>query len=285
MPTKKSTATGTKYIKQKKAVLALAKTQPLNTLKFDENYYEIMHNEWLLDRYIVKNGIAENETEENTLDAFARAVASKCPTTITVQALADGTVVCYKDKTLARAGSNGYVSNATYADIKDLIITGTEQHICSLKQALDVIKGKVPVIIDILSDSTMHKAEENVLALVDEYMTANNMREGVAIMSINPYVLEWFMNNAPWLPRILRSGKFKVKKYGSFKARHLRKLKYHTITGADYVAYNAKDLPCGSIKKVQPVGVLAYNVRSQEEYVKVAKYCDNIIYENFEPQI
>lgn len=282
---KEKIATATKYIKQKKNIVKISKERPLNTIKFDEDYFEIMRNEWLLDKYIAKNGVYDNEAEENTLTAFENAVSTKRPTTITVQSLSDGNIICYKDKTLARAGGNSYVANSTIKDIEDLIIHGTEQHIATLEQALNVIDNKVPVIIDILNDTTLHKTEENVLAIVDKYMHEHNINEGVAIMSINPFTLEYFHSNAPWLPRILRSGKFKVKKYAGIKARTLRKLKYHNIAGADYVAYNAKDLPYGGIKKVQPVGVLAYNVTSQEQYRKVAKYCDNIIFEGFEPSI
>ncbi len=286
MPKKSNSTSATKYTKQKNLITNLSKKQPLNTLRFDENYFEVMRNRWLIDKYIVKNGIFTNEAEENTLTAFSRAVKEKKPTTITVRALKDGVIVCYKDRTLARANSNGYIQNCEYAEVKDLVLNGTDdERIPTLEQVLDVIGGKVPVVIDILNSMTTHKPEEQILAIIDKYMTSNNLNEGVAVMSINPFSLEWFASNAPWLPRILRSGKFKIKKYGELKTRHMRKLKYHTIANADYIAYNAKDLPYRGINKVKPVGVIAYNVRNQAEYTKLAKHIDNIIYEGFEPEI
>ena len=39
------------------------------------------------------------------------------------------------------------------------------------------------------------------------------------------------------------------------------------------------------IKKHKPVGVIAYNVKSQEEYLSVAMHCDNIIFDSFRPEI
>ena len=283
----KKVTPGAKYIKQKKTIKELSETQPLNTLRFENNYFEIMHNEWLLDKYILERGCYSTDAYSNTLPAIKEAVKQKKPTTISVQLTSDGVAILYKDSTLAKLGENGYVANTKFDELKDLTIVGTDNvKVCTLDTALEAIANKVPVVIEVINtNSTLHEVEPKVLASIDEYMTKYNMREGVAIMSINPFTLEWFVSNAPHLPRILKSGKFKAKMYGNMKTKELRKLKYHTIAQADYIAYPAHDLPCKHIKKAKPVGVIAYRVTDARKYKKVVKYCDNIMYCGFEPSI
>ena len=284
---KKAIKPGAKYIKQKNLVKNALATTPLNLLRFEDNYFDIMRNKWILEKYILERGLHSTDLLENTLSAFEQAIKAKHPTTISVQLTADEQVICYKESTLARLNGNGYIANSKFSDIQNLTYVGTDnEHVTTLDTVLDLVKGKIELVIEIINpNSNQHLLEEKVLSLLDQYMTTNNLNESVAIMSVNPYVLEWFASRAPHLPRILKSGKFKTKYYGDLKTRVLRKLKLHTIAQADYIAYAADHLPNRYIAKTNPVGVLAYHVHNQNEYKKVAKYCDNIIYTDFEPQI
>ena len=40
-----------------------------------------------------------------------------------------------------------------------------------------------------------------------------------------------------------------------------------------------------NVKKYKKLPLIAWCITSQSEYMKVIKYCDNIIFENFEPRI
>ena len=227
MPNKKTkkvkTPSGAKYIKQKKLVKEISKKQPLNTLRFEESYFDIMRNRWLIDKYILNNGHYHSDLYENTLTAYKDCVAKKQATTITVQLTADNQVIVYKENTLARLNGNGYVANTNFDDIAKLTYVGTEnEKVATLSQVLELIAGKVPVIIEVINtNSSLHTPEEKVLPIIEEYMTKQNLNEGVAVMSINPFCLQWFAEHAPHLPRILKSGKFKVKYYGNMKTREL----------------------------------------------------------------
>ena len=53
----------------------------------------------------------------------------------------------------------------------------------------------------------------------------------------------------------------------------------------DFIAYEANSLPNRFVKKYKQLPLIAWTVKSQEEYLKVVKYCDNVIFENFEPKI
>ena len=274
------------YLEHKKQVLSLQREGKLKNLRFDENYFEIMKHSWLIDNYIARFGWSDEDVYENTIPAYQKAVKEGYPILIPVQMLDEGEIICFADNTLARvANVSGYVTKMSLAEIKEHNIKETNCTIPTLSEVLEEIKGKVPVIIDIYNECNVGKFEEKVRDEVEKYIEKYNLTDSVAIMSINPHTLQWFYINAPWLPRIIRSGVFKVKRYANLKGKKLTKLKLNKIANADYIAYNAKDLPCKYIKKQKPVGVLAYNVKSQEEYLAVAKYCDNIIFDSFRPEI
>ena len=275
------------FVVRKKQLVKLAKNDELKDVRLEENYMdEVLKHNWLIDSYIAKYGYVSEDAPENTLKAYAAAIKKNYPILISVQQLDDGEIVCFSHKCLSTVTKeSGYITKMSVNDVKELKVSGTNETIPTLEDALNYIKGKVPVIIDLSNDGNIGKFEQKVAEILEQYIDKYKLFDSVAIMSLNPYTLEWFLNQAPWFPRILRSGKFKVKMFGSIKAKQLTKLKLYKVALPDYVCYNAKDLPCKHIKKVKPVGVIAYNVKSQSEYMEVAKYCDNIVFDGFEPSI
>ena len=59
----------------------------------------------------------------------------------------------------------------------------------------------------------------------------------------------------------------------------------NSVAQPNFIAYNAQNLPNRFVRKYNTLPLLAWTVRSQEEYMRVVKYCDNIIFENFIPKI
>lgn len=275
------------FVVRKKQLIDLAKNDELKDVRLEENYMEeVLKHNWLIDSYIAKHGYVTEDAPENTLKAYSQAIEKNYPIVISVQQLDDGEMVCFGYKTLSSVSKeSGYITKMSLSEIKDITIGETQETIPTLEEALDHIKGQVPIIVDILNDGIVGKFEQKVSDLLEQYIDKYKLFDSVAIMSLNPYTLEWFLVQAPWFPRILRSGKFKVKMFGSIKAKKLTKLKLYKIALPDYICYNAKDMPCKYVKKVKPVGVIAYNVKTQNEYMDVAKYCDNIIFDGFEPSI
>lgn len=275
------------FVVRKKQMINLTKNGELEDVRLEENYMEeVLKHNWIIDSYIAKFGYVTDDAPENTLASYKNAIDRNYPILISVQMIDDGEIVCFSHKTLASVTKeSGYITKMSLSDIKELNIDNTTEKIPTLDEALDFIAGRVPVIIEIHNDGNVGKFEQKIADTLEKYIDKYNLFDSVAIMSLNPYSLEWFLSQAPWFPRILRSGKFKVKMFGSIKTKKLTKLKLYKIALPDYVCYNAKDLPCKYIKKVKPVGVLAFNVKTQNEYMNVAKFCDNIIFDGFEPCI
>ena len=57
------------------------------------------------------------------------------------------------------------------------------------------------------------------------------------------------------------------------------------VSHPDFISYEARKLPNHYVRKYKKLPLLAWTIRSQSEYLKVVKHCDNVIFEGFEPTI
>ncbi len=234
---------------------------------------------FLTDKYIAHRGYHDEQNPENTLGAFKRAVENGYAIELDVQLLKDGTVVVVHDTKLSRlCGEDKYVSNCTYDEIKDLKVLGSEYFIPTLKEVLDLVDSKTPLLIEVKNTLKAGDLESKT------YEILKNYKGEFAVQSFNPYSLAWFKTNAPDIPRGQLSSFFKGENLSFFKKLLLKKLRLNKVSCPDFISYNAENLPnryCNHAK----LPILAWTIRSQEEYMKVIKYCDNIIFENFTPVI
>lgn len=259
----------------------------LKEFRLSPRYYEISKNSWIIDKYIARDGVCEEGLTENTLSAYDVAIKNKYALSIPVKMIDDGSLICFGHSSLSKviSSESGYINKMTLDELKNFNLNENGEKIPTLREALDHIDGKIPVILDIKNDGMVGKFEESIITLVDNYIKSHKKYGDIAIMSSNPYTLEYFLNNYPYVTRILKSGKFETKMYGSIPAKKLTKLKLYKITQADFICYSHTDLPYRKIKKHKPAGVIAHTVFNQNQYIKVAPYCDNIIFSGFKPYI
>lgn len=271
----------------KSSIDELIANRKIDKLKLQENYFDICQNYWIVDRYIAIDGVFDETLTPNTLDTYSNAIANNYAISIPVQMLDDESIVCFSHQNLSKIipSMSGYLKKLTLAEVKELSLNEKGDHIPTLKEALDLIAGKTPIVIEIINDGMVEKFEDRIITLLKDYISKYDCYEKVAVMSINPYTLEYFFNHYPYITRILKSGSFKEKTYGSFKTRKLKKLKYYKITHADFIAYSADMLPSVAVEKHKPVGTIAHSVTSQNQYIAVAEHCDNILFKNFKPTI
>lgn len=234
---------------------------------------------FLIDKYIAHRGFHNEENPENTLGAFKRAIEKGYVIELDVQLLKDGTVVVVHDNKLSRlCGEDKYVSNCTYDEIKGLKVLNSDFTIPTFKEVLEFIDGKTPLLIEIKNTLKVGELERKTYELLKEY------NGEYAIQSFNPYSLAWFKDNAPNVLRGQLSSFFKGENLSFIKKILLKKLKLNKISNPNFISYNAENLPNKYCKRCD-LPILAWTIRSQEEYLKVIKFCDNIIFEGFEPTI
>ena len=236
---------------------------------------------YIANSTIVYRGLHDNITPENSLPAIEKAVEKNFTVELDLRMLTDGTIVVFHDERLGRmTKTDGFLSNSSYNDIKDLKLLKSNEHIPTLQEALKVIDSKVPVIFDI-RNIDMIGVEKNVWKILKSY------KGEYAIQSINPYTLEWFKCNAPAVKRGQISSFFTGEKGTglSFWNKHkLKRLKLCAkVSEPNFISYDADNLPNRFVKRFSNIPLIAYRVKDAETYDRVKNISTNIVYDGFDP--
>lgn len=238
-----------------------------------------IYDSWLCQKHIAHRGLHDDQSPENSLSAFEKAIEKGYAIEFDIQPLADGTIVVFHDEKLGRmTGADGFITNYTYDDIKDLKLLKSDEHIPTLEEVLKLVDGRTPLLIEIKNTGKVG-FEKNAWKILQKY------KGEYAVQSFNPYSLEWFKNNAPHVRRGQLSCFFNRSELSFFKRFALKRMLLNKkISEPNFINYKTENLPNRYVKKYYKViPVLAWIVKSQEEYDRVKKYCDNIVFEDFEP--
>lgn len=240
-----------------------------------------IYESWIVKSPIAHRGLHGDKIPENSISAFKQAVKNKYPIELDITALADGTPVVFHDERLARmTGADGFISSLNITDLENFKLNGTKEKIPTLAEVLEVVDGKVPLLIEIKNKGKVGQFEKAVWKELIKY-------DGeYAIQSFNPYTLEWFKINAPKIKRGQLASFFKnndeitgIKKY-ALKRMLLNK----KVSEPNFVVYDGTDVPNKYLRKYYGVvPVLTYTIRTEGEELRLKGFCDNIIFEDYTP--
>lgn len=236
---------------------------------------------WIATQPIAHRGLFADKIPENSLAAFKNAVKNKTPIELDVTILADGTLVVFHDEKLARmTGKDGYISSCTYQDIQKLTLAGTKEKIPTFEESLDVIDGKVPVLIEIKNYGNVGTIEKAVWKVLQNY------RGEYAIQSFNPYTLEWFKENAPKVKRGQLASFFEDEKVTGLKKFLLKRMMLNKkVSEPHFINYDSKNMPNKYLKKYYGVlPIIAYVIRNDEQESRIKGFADNIIFDSYTPR-
>lgn len=236
---------------------------------------------WLVETPIAHRGLHDKNFPENSLGAFSKAIEKGYAIELDVQLLADNTVVVFHDESLARmTGNDGYLKYLNKEDLKALSLKGTKETIPTLEQVLKLVDGQVPILIEVKNKYKVGQLEQAVIEVMKKY------KGEFAIQSFNPFSLGYFRQHAPTFLRGQLSGYFKGEKLGWAKKFALKRMSLNKkVSQPHFISYEASSLPNRFVKRYKNLPLLAWVVKSKEEYLKTVKYCDNIIFEKFVPEI
>ena len=112
------------------------------------------------DRKILKNsfiahrGLHNDKFPENSLSAFENAVKNGFAIENDIHLLADGNVVVFHDDNLKRmCGDDKKINELTLEEVKQYRLKGSDEQIPTLKECLDLVDGKVPLLIEFKCNS------------------------------------------------------------------------------------------------------------------------------------
>jgi glycerophosphoryl diester phosphodiesterase len=133
---------------------------------------------------------------ENSLAAFEKACASGFGIELDVRLTADGEAIVFHDETLDRLTiESGLVEERTIAELTLLRLLGSDQFIPTLAQALEVVRGRTSVLVELKTPPGQEGAlEEAVAHLLKDY------NSWCGVLSFNPHALRKFGELTPGLP-------------------------------------------------------------------------------------
>lgn len=222
---------------------------------------------------------------ENSLAAFQEAAAHGYGMELDVHLTRDGEVVVFHDSSLKRmCGADVRIENLTLRELEKYRLDGTQEKIPSLRQVLERIAGKTPLIVEIKPELgngdllSLRTAE-----LLDGYDGS------FCIESFDPRVLYWFRKNRPdWIRGQLteyywKHGNREINSLADFCLHHVLG---NVFTRPDFLAYNTLDRKCFTLKVCRRLfGAVEvdWTIRDREQYRKVKEDGALAIFEGFCP--
>lgn len=239
-----------------------------------------IYESWLVKQPIAHRGLFDEKHPENSLAAFKNAVKNKLPIELDVSLLTDGTPVIFHDEKLARmTGKDGFISNCKYEDIQKLTLANTKERIPTLQETLDLIDGKVPILVEIKNYGKVGPFEKAVWKVLQNY------KGEYAVESFNPYSVEWFKVNAPKVKRGQIAAFTEEKEIIGVRRFFLKRMWLNKkVSEPNFIVYKTENLPNKYVKKYYgEIPVLAYSVKNEEEEIRVKGFADNIIFDSYTP--
>ena len=235
--------------------------------------------------FLTKNLIAhrgyhniKKEIPENSILAFEEAIKNNLIIELDVHILKDGKVVVFHDDNIKRmTGIDKNIKDMTFNELQKVKLQETEQKIPLLQEVLEIVNGRVPIIIELKNDVKCGVLENEVIKILKKY-------DGkFAIKSFNPFSINYIRKNYPEAIRGQLISSFKNKKMSKIKKIFLSKFIFNFISKPDFISYDIKSLPNKKIAKLRKNKmILGWTIRSEEDLDKAKKYCDNFICENID---
>ena len=244
----------------------------------------------LMAKPIAHRGLHQRQAGviENSQEAFARAAKHGFGIECDVQITRDGEAVVFHDFDLDRlTGASGRVDARSAADLATIPLTGSGagNAIHPLSTMLDLVRGAVPIVVEIKS---RFDGDLRLTRRVAEIL--GQSRHPVCVESFDPRIMAALRMMLPTHPRgLVAMGHYEYPDYAnvpSDEKRALANLLHFSEIAPDFLSWNFKDLPsCGPFLCRSQLGlpVSAWTVRSAEDAALASSHADQIVFEGFMP--
>lgn len=238
--------------------------------------------DWLIARPVAHRGLhdAANGVIENSISAFAAAVAGRYAIECDLQLSADGEAMVFHDDTLERLTEReGAFASLTAAELKAVSFKGTADRMLTLGELCDLVAGRVTLVLELKSGFTGDmRLAKRVAAVVQDYAGP------VAAMSFDPAVIRGLHAEAPGLPRglVAQSRPDPEVPSGNSVRYALDALRARP----HFLAWSIDDLasfwPLLG-RRGFGLPLLTWTVRTEADRLRAARWADQIIFEGFRP--
>lgn len=224
---------------------------------------------WMDGHAYAHRGLHAPGIPENSRSAFARAIERGMGIECDVQRSNDGIPVVFHDWELDRlTAEQGPVARRSGNQLAGIRLLGSEDTIPLLRDLLEQVQGRVPLLIEIKSD---RDTRINALCLA-----VRRALEGYlgphAVMSFDPRVSRWFNRHSPLTVR----GLVVTEEDDKALPGRLRRHRWLWHARPDFLAYDIRDLPSrfAASQRRRGLPVLTWTVRDADHRERAADHAD-----------
>lgn len=223
---------------------------------------------------------------ENSLSSFAAAIEAGYGIELDVQLSSDKVPMVIHDADLDRiCGVQGKVWDYTCAELQQMKLFGTDETIPTLAEALALIDGQFPILLEYKMD----KVDTDVCAYSHELL--KDYDGPYAIQCFHPFALFWYRRNANDVPRgiiaknFIRENREKGEKSDiiDFLTTNLM---LNVIGYPDFIAYDWQDADYFALKLTRLMGAptSTWTLKDPAHYEAVKGEFDLYTFEGFPMQ-
>lgn len=241
---------------------------------------KIENGHWLITKPIAHRGLWGENVIENSLTAYLKAVDNGYPIEIDLYLTTDGEVVCFHDSSLIRmTGEDALITDKSLKELKSLSLLDalgnpSQEKIPSLKEVLQAVDGKVPLLLEIKNQKNKNVVEK-VLKVLKDY------KGEYALQSFNPLYLIKIKKLAPNVLRGILSTKL-VKGESFINTFVVKSMALNFLCKPNFISYEYKCLPVKK-RKAKNLPIIAWTVTDKEIELQARKSAKNVIFENYIP--
>ena len=228
------------------------------------------------NRLIAHRGLHKNKIiPENSMLAFKAAIEKNYAIEFDINITKDNQIVVFHDDDLNRlCNKKENIEDVSYDFLKDLNLYESNEKIPLLKELLDEVAGKIPLIIEIKKHKNIGLLENILLEMLKEY------KGEYFICSFEKDILFWLEKNKPKERRGLIFGSLPIKFKKYEKIAFLYK---YFKSKADFISLEDKliDSSIYDFCKKKELDILVWTIKDKKSFQNIDKKVSAVIFENF----
>lgn len=231
---------------------------------------------WLTARPVAHRGLHDSNklVWENTLSAFERAIKRDYAIECDVHLTLDGEVIVLHDNDFMRVtGQQGLVWQRTAAEITAMRIGETNDHPPTLREALDFVAGRVPMIVE-LKGIPGH--DEGLVRAVGRLL--RNYDGKVAVMSFDHWLIRDFARDIPGIPGGLTAWGVNTQEIEAHFA-----MLAHDLAFTSYAVDHLPNPFVSFVREHLAMPVITWTVRGDDAVKLTFEHADQMTFEGFDP--
>lgn len=217
---------------------------------------------------------------ENSLGAFQAACQAGYGIELDVQLSADGEAMVFHDDHLKRmTGAEGRIGDYTAADLAQMRLAETDEHVPSLLETLALVGRRAMVHVELKTPAgQVGPLEQRVHEVLMDHAGPT------CVIGFNPYSHAWFADRFPGVLRGLDSYDYRHAPHLAEPQRQAyARLEHVAVARPHFLALHIDMLPDERAARYRADGmpVVAWTVRDPAQWDAVKDHCDNLIFEGF----